>query len=126
MRLFKSELPGLVAFGTAFFTIVAVTTGAIAAEGSSEAAEVGVQILEGSLTDIDTWVFDPSAVEARVGDSIVWTNMGALEHTVTARHFDSRTLAPGASFSWTATDVGQIPYVCDFHTWMTGTIVVSE
>jgi plastocyanin len=72
--------------------------------------------------------FKPSVVKIAVGDTVTFTNDGAIPHTVTATDgakFDSGTLAPGATFSFTADRAGTVKYVCTFHAGMQGTIEVG-
>jgi plastocyanin len=72
--------------------------------------------------------FKPGAIKVAVGDTITWKNEGAVAHTVTATDgadFDSGTLAPGKSFTFTADRAGTISYVCNFHAGMQGTIEVG-
>jgi plastocyanin len=55
----------------------------------------------------------------------VWINRDPFPHTATASGaFDSREMAPDASWTFTATRPGEIRYVCAFHPTMKGTIVV--
>jgi plastocyanin len=72
--------------------------------------------------------FGPGTIKVAVGDTITWKNDGAVAHTVTATDgsdFDSGTLAPGKTFTFTADKAGTISYVCNFHAGMKGTIEVG-
>ena len=72
--------------------------------------------------------FSPGTLKVRVGDTVTFTNDGAIDHTVTATSgakFDSGSLAPGAAFKFTAEKAGTVSYVCTFHPGMQGTIEVS-
>ncbi len=79
--------------------------------------------------------FDPQEVTIDRGTTIVWTNGGQHDHTVTAGENPSfpttggsfdHELEPGESFEWTFDDSGDQPYFCRFHfdDGMTGTIIV--
>jgi len=69
--------------------------------------------------------FQPEALAVNRGDSIVWINRDPFPHTATASGaFDSREMAPDASWTFTATRPGEIRYLCAFHPTMKGTIVV--
>jgi len=71
--------------------------------------------------------FKPGTIQVKAGDTITWTNNGAVAHTVTATdgaNFDSGTLEPGKTFSFAADKTGTIHYVCNFHAGMKGTIEV--
>ena len=77
-----------------------------------------VQVRDGS--------FSPSVVHARVGDTIHWTNVGAMPHTVTAGNGAfNHTLSPGQSYSYALRAAGSIGYVCSFHPGMNGSLVVG-
>jgi len=93
-------------------------------------AAAAVEIVEPAFKPMTTWGFDPASLTVGVGTTITWTNGGSAHHTVTSLDdnatFDSADLAPGASFSWTATTAGTYPYYCVYHDWMKGTIVVAR
>jgi plastocyanin len=72
--------------------------------------------------------FSPGTLKVHVGDTVTFTNEGGVDHTVTATSgakFDSGSLAPGATFKFTAEKAGTVSYVCTFHPGMQGTIEVN-
>jgi plastocyanin len=72
--------------------------------------------------------FKPADLKVAVGDTVTFTNEGAIAHTVTATDgadFDSGSLAPGKAFTFTAKKAGTISYVCNFHPGMQGTLEVG-
>jgi plastocyanin len=78
--------------------------------------------------DIANFAFAPKTIEAKVGQTITFTNKDSAPHTATATagaKFDSGQLDQGKSFSYTAKKAGTIQFVCSFHPNMTGTIKVS-
>jgi plastocyanin len=75
--------------------------------------------------------FSPLAVNAKVGQHVVWTNEDNAPHNVTyisGPVFKSsrRVLRSGAKFSITLTQAGTIHYYCTIHPWMRATISVSQ
>ncbi len=74
--------------------------------------------------------FSPLAMDAHVGQRVVWTNDDAAPHNVTyvsgPAFRSSRELTFGKRFSITLTKAGTIHYVCTLHPWMKATIVVSS
>lgn len=72
--------------------------------------------------------FDPAALVVREGDTIEWINEDLVPHTATSRvaRFDSGTIAPGASWTWTARSSGSAPYVCSLHPTMSGRIDIED
>ena len=76
----------------------------------------------------------PYMVTIDVGGEVMWNNIDAMAHTVTAgtptegvsEHFDSGLVAPGAMFSHEFTEAGTFDYFCMVHPWMTGAVMVSS
>ena len=71
--------------------------------------------------------FDPQNINVSVGDTVEWTNRGTHTHTVTADDgsFDSGDLAPNQTFRQTFQTAGTVPYHCEIHSGMTGTVTVA-
>ncbi|HZN14368.1 MAG TPA: cupredoxin domain-containing protein [Acidimicrobiales bacterium] len=69
--------------------------------------------------------FQPEAVSAAVGDAITWTNRDPETHSVVGGPINSPDIPPGATFSYTVSQAGDISYTCRFHPYMTGTIHVT-
>jgi hypothetical protein len=71
-------------------------------------------------------------IEIQVGQEVIWTNQDNREHIV--RHkptegrsqFDSGTLQPGDSFSFTFFQAGDYPYVRSADEVYTGLVTVLE
>ena len=71
----------------------------------------------------------PTEVRIKVGATVVWTNTGAVAHTVTAddgHSFDSGTIDPKAAFSLVPKTTGTFAYHCTFHPWMKATLIVTS
>jgi plastocyanin len=73
--------------------------------------------------------FIPASLTINTGDTVTWTNnTAATNHTTTSDTgvWDSGTLTPGVSFSFTFTQTGTFAYHCTFHQalGMVGTIIV--
>jgi len=84
------------------------------------------------VVDIPEDVFNPGSLSVSVGDSVVWTNNDAEDHTVTSGEncipdsiWDSGDIEPGGSFVRVFDVAGVFPYYCVYHCamGMTGTIV---
>jgi len=70
--------------------------------------------------------FTPATLEAHVGDTISWVNLGKIAHTVTAKdHAFDKTLKPGQRFNLVLAKEGTIPYVCTPHPGMFGVLIVG-
>jgi plastocyanin len=70
--------------------------------------------------------FTPAMLNAQVGDTISWVNIGTTMHTVTAKnHSFDKTLKPGQRFNYLLTTAGTIQYVCTPHHGMFGMLMVA-
>jgi|APFre7841882654_1041346.scaffolds.fasta_scaffold106337_1 plastocyanin len=71
--------------------------------------------------------FNPGSLNVTAGTTVTWTNRGNRGHTVTSDQgaFDSGSLNPGGTFSFTFKDKGTFSYHCNFHSGMTAKIVVE-
>ena len=75
---------------------------------------------------IEGMKFEPAVVTVRPGDTVVWRNNDVVPHTATANGvFDSKEIAAGKRWSWTARKAGRHAYVCTYHPGMQGTVVVQ-
>jgi plastocyanin len=77
--------------------------------------------------NIDEVGFSPPRLEIKAGTTIVWTNGGAIAHTVESENIDwedSGPLHPGDTFEQTFDTPGVYNYRCGPHEFMVGTIVV--
>ena len=74
--------------------------------------------------------FQPTVVEASVGEVIGWTNSDSASHTATLTDdpgCTTATLARGETGALVFTAAGSYPFFCRIHpTSMTGTIEISE
>lgn len=95
-----------------FACVLAITTG--------RAATLDVQIAG--------FAFQPIELFIVVGDTVRWTNNDASPHTATATNgeFDSGNLNNGQSFAHVFTAAATIPYVCLYHSNMSGVISVTR
>jgi plastocyanin len=115
------QAPLIVVLALAMVALLASATAVGAAPGAQQTVNV-------SAVD---FAFQPATITITAGDTIVWTNTGAVAHTVTASDgsFDSGLFGPGQTYSRTFTTAGTIPYYCIPHGTpqgggMAGTIVV--
>ena len=75
---------------------------------------------------IEGMQFTPAALTVKKGDTIVWVNKDLVPHTVTSPGaFDSKSIADGQSWQYTATSKGEYQYTCTFHPTMKATIRVE-
>lgn len=76
---------------------------------------------------IENVQFTPAALTVHRGERVVWVNRDLVPHTVTSstKAFDSGSIAPNGSWSFTPRRAGSYPYGCTFHPVMKGTITVQ-
>jgi plastocyanin len=73
--------------------------------------------------------FNPTALHAKVGQTILWTNKDSVSHNVTyvsgPTFTSSSTFGSGGTYSVKLTKAGTIHYRCTIHPAMLATIVVT-
>src|SRR5919112_6180664 len=76
---------------------------------------------------IKNFAFNPPNATVAAGTTVTWVNDDQAPHTATANDgtFDSGTLQPGQSFSFTFDKAGTYAYHCNIHPDMTATVTVS-
>jgi plastocyanin len=114
------------------FVLAALGTGLAACGGSGDSSTpVAAQppkTADGVKVSVQDNSFAPGNVKVKAGETVTFTNDGAVAHTVTGvggATFDSGTLAPGKTFSFIAEGKGKLTYVCTIHAGMKGTIEVD-
>lgn len=74
---------------------------------------------------ITGFAFNPKSITINKGDTVIWTNLDAMAHTVTGNSFDSGNLNTNATFKYTFKTAGTFNYVCTYHQKMTAVVVVK-
>ena len=96
---------------------------------ADDAQATTINIVEPPFQSPQRWTYDSHDIAVPLGTTVTWTNTGAVAHTVTADDgatFDSASLDPQGTFSFTTITPGTFTYHCAFHPWMTGTLTVSS
>ncbi len=101
-------------------TTMAMPTAAATAPSSTSSSS-------GSDVTIANFAFSPDTLTVKAGTTVKWTNKDSTAHTVTADDgsFDSGTLNPGMTFSFTFKQAGTVSYHCTIHPNMKAKIVVQ-
>ena len=103
----------------------AASSGATAAAKACEKVDTAGTV----MVDISDFKFNTEPVQAKVGDTITWTNKDTTPHSAAPDanpECATDTLNQGSSGSITYTVAGTYAYHCAIHpTQMKGTIVVS-
>lgn len=71
--------------------------------------------------------FGPSTLTVKAGTTVTWINDDDAPHTVTAvdRSWSSGDLPPGTRYQRAFTTPGTYAYICLYHPWMQGTVIVQ-
>ncbi len=102
----------LVRFAACAALIAALAIPAVAAPASHTV------VIEGTR-------FSPETLTVARGDRVVWVNKDPFPHTATAAGaFDSKSIGPGASWTYRANKPGTFDYGCSFHPTMKATLTV--
>ncbi|MFA5860143.1 MAG: plastocyanin/azurin family copper-binding protein [Candidatus Thermoplasmatota archaeon] len=90
----------------------------------------------GTLVVMKDYQYQPTTLNARVGDTVTWRNDDSVAHTVTSdtgEELDSGLIQPGSTWTHQFTQAGTFSYHCAPHSsssngsysGMTGRVVVS-
>ncbi|TPL00225.1 MULTISPECIES: cupredoxin family copper-binding protein [unclassified Mesorhizobium] len=74
---------------------------------------------------IDKLVFSPASIQAKVGDTIEWTNNDILAHTATVKGGWDVMIPPKSKGKVMLKAAGAVDYFCRFHPNMKGHIEVA-
>lgn len=71
--------------------------------------------------------FTPKTITVKKGTKVVWTNGTDVEHNVTVKKGVKidKDIEDGKKASFTFTKKGTFQYHCEYHPYMTGTVVVK-
>jgi plastocyanin len=96
---------------------------------SSNSSNPQIVIEPGSGTNATSVYYSPTNLVVVIGvnNTVTWVNNDDVPHTATADNgsFNSGSLNPGQSYTYTFTTPGTFTYHCNYHPWMRGTIVVK-
>jgi plastocyanin len=123
---------GLLALVGTFAVAAVVATGPTA--GRADPAQpvpattaVASPAASGLVVDTKNFAYAPATLNVNAGDTVTFKNSDTIAHTVTAadKSFDSGNMDQGATWSHVFKTAGTYAYVCAYHSYMTGTIVVK-
>jgi plastocyanin len=97
-----------------------------------------IEMIVGSADPNQQDNFVPKLLNIQLGidNHILWINVDDVAHTVTpdqstedsySGKFGSiGVIMPGETYEFTFTEPNEVPYHCEPHPWMTGTIIITE
>jgi plastocyanin len=119
-------LPGVMAVG---FVVSALAISFVAfSPHSTRAADTVTKAVTITTDSSGVFTFQPTTLNITVGTTVTWSNTTQAQHTATSNDgttFNSGTINPGSSFSFTFKNKGTFAYHCNFHPFMKATIIVS-
>jgi plastocyanin len=82
----------------------------------------------GTSVTIQNFAFNPGSLTVKAGTTVTFTNQDSVPHTVTSDTgaFDSGTLAPGKSFTFTFQTPGSYSYHCSIHASMAHATIIAQ
>jgi plastocyanin len=113
----------VIAVGAAAIVLLSddASGGASASSAQTQSAATGAVTI-----DIAEFKFKPVDVTVKAGAKVTWVNRDSAEHTATqAGGFDTGAIVKGASKTETFAKAGTYAYICAFHPFMKGTVVVK-
>ena len=120
----------LATFGIANTTTIVITQTSTLSEKFSQLSTNLTLNVVSYVTQVSIagFAYSPQEITVVIGinNTVVWTNMGDTEHTVTSATFDSGTLSSGQTFQYTFTTPGTYEYTCSFHPEMEGVVIVKS
>jgi plastocyanin len=81
-----------------------------------------------AVVHIKDFAFAPPSVTVKTGDTVRFINDDGVAHTVTAsdKSFDSGNMNQSQTWNYTFAKAGTYAYVCAYHTYMKGTVIVKD
>jgi plastocyanin len=82
--------------------------------------------VEGDAVTVKDFSFQPENLQVSVGTTVTWTNRDSATHTASADDglFDTKSMRPGTSHTFTFERAGTFTYHCNIHPTMTAEIIV--
>jgi plastocyanin len=114
----------------ALLVVAALAMGAVGCGGGSSTttSSASGSAAAPENVKIKGYAYDPNPVTVPVGTTVTWTNADPTEHTATASDgsFDTGTIkGNGATAKVTLDKPGTYDYICQFHQFMKGQVIVQ-
>jgi len=126
-----------VVFYTSFYIPESLAKPSVAEHILNPDADFIIEIVPGAVIDgNENYVPNSPTVFLGISNKVIWKNLDDTPHTVTPDHRASDAysgdfgsigvLKSGESFEFLFTEPQEIPYHCEPHPWMTGTIAIEK
>ncbi len=126
-----------VIFYTSFYLPESLAKPSVAEHILNPEKDFIIEIVLGAVIDgNENYVPNTAKVLLGISNKVIWKNLDDTPHTVTPDHRASDSYSgdfgsigvvkPGESFEFLFTEAQEIPYHCEPHPWMTGTIIIEK
>ena len=124
-------------FYTSFYLPESLAKPSVAEHILNPEKELIIEIVLGAVIDgNENYVPNNAKVLLNIDNKVIWKNLDDTPHTVTPDHRASDSYSgdfgsigvvkPGESFEFLFTEAQEIPYHCEPHPWMKGTIIIEK
>ena len=106
-----------------------VITAFLAGSGGLARADSSGSSSPAATVHIKNFAYSPSPATIKTGETILFINDDPVPHTVTATNakaFDSGNMDQSGKWRYTFTKAGTYTYLCTYHTYMKGSVVVKD
>lgn len=116
-----------VAFVLSLYTTSVAAQNQSSSTSASTATTTEITIPQGASAQQVKQFFMPANASVPNDSTVTWTNKDIAPHTATADDgsFDAGTINPGSTASAMIKGQGTVPYHCNIHPWMHGSLQVS-
>jgi plastocyanin len=126
-----------VIFYTSFYLPESLAKPSVAEHILNPEKDFIIEIVLGAVIDgNENYVPNKAKVLLGISNKVIWKNLDDTPHTVTPDHRASDSYSgdfgsigvvkPGESFEFLFTEAQEIPYHCEPHPWMKGTIAIDK
>ncbi len=126
-----------VIFYTSFYLPESLAKPSVAEHILNPEKDFIIEIVLGAVIDgNENYVPNKAKVLLGISNKVIWKNLDDTPHTVTPDHRASDSYSgdfgsigvvkSGESFEFLFTEAQEIPYHCEPHPWMTGTIIIEK
>ena len=126
-----------VVFYTSFYLPESLAKPSVSKHILEPEEELIIEIVPGAVIEgNENYVPNKPTILLTINNKVIWKNLDDTAHTVTPDHrttdgysgdFGSvGVLKPGDTYEFLFTEPQEVPYYCQPHPWMTGTIIVEK
>jgi len=130
-------MSAFVVFYTSFYIPESLAKPSVAEHILNPDQDFIIEIVQGAVIEgNESYVPNSPTVLLGISNKVIWQNLDDTAHTVTPDHRASDAysgdfgsigvIKPGESFEFLFTEPQEIPYHCEPHPWMTGTISIEK